>query len=108
MSKHATVTALPTGPHTPENCKQPGADPDAWFPHEPGLDRPDDRTAYEETARQLCAGCPLIAACLEQALEDESAYGVHAHGIFGGRAPWERHNMHRAAQCRDNRLAVAS
>jgi hypothetical protein len=107
MSKHATVTVLPTGPRPIENCKQPGVDPDAWFPPEPQADRVDDRRAYEQTARQLCAGCPLIAACLEQALADESAYAVHAHGVFGGRAPWERDNMHRAALRRANRQAVA-
>lgn len=89
MTQFATVTALPTGRLT-ENCKQPGADPEAWFPHEPQADRPDERRRYEDRARQLCAGCPFTDQCLNTELVEA---GANTHGIFGGTAPWERAAM---------------
>lgn len=110
MSKSATVVALRPGSRPIEKCKTTGH-PDDWHPHEPQASdtivrdgvKVDARSAYEETARQLCAGCPLIASCLEQALADEAKYGTHAHGIFGGRAPWERDAMRHSAQRRTQR-----
>jgi WhiB family redox-sensing transcriptional regulator len=105
MSNYATVTPLNTAARIP-NCKLPDADPDAWFPHEPHAERTNERAAYETAARELCADCPLIAACLEQALTDESQYGIHSHGIFGGTAPWQRENMLRAVR-RNAAKAVA-
>lgn len=106
MSNYATVTPLNTAARTP-NCHAPDANADDWFPHEPQTDRANERAAYEQAARELCAGCPLIAACLEQALTDEAQYGVHAHGVFGGRAPWERDSMRRFDRRLANRRAVA-
>lgn len=108
---NATITQL--RPDT-RNCTQPGANPEAWFPHEPKLEETavrdgvevDARAAYEENARQLCDGCPLAAACLEGALADEAQYGVKAHGIFGGLAPWERQAMARNTQRRAYAMTV--
>jgi WhiB family transcriptional regulator, redox-sensing transcriptional regulator len=102
MTQCATVTALPTGRATP-NCKAPDANPEDWFPHEPQADRPTERAAYEQTARQLCAGCPIAVECLEKEL-----LVAGTHGVFGGTAPWERRAMRRNALRRANRMAVAS
>jgi hypothetical protein len=96
MTQFATVTALPTGRDIP-NCKQPDANPEDWFPHEPQTERPAERTAYEQTARNLCASCPLAAKCLETELLIASR-GGGTHGIFGGTAPWQRQNMLRTAR----------
>jgi hypothetical protein len=101
MSNLATVTAFPTG-RPIEKCKTTGQ-PDDWYPHEPQIERPEERKRYEAYAEELCAGCPFAAQCLEQALTDESQYGVHAHGIFGGVAPWQRDNMRRSEQRRTQR-----
>ena len=84
-------------PARTRNCQQPGADPDAWFPDEPDVRDTQERAAYEETARTLCAGCPFRAECLEDALRfPEQA------GIWGGTAPWWRRALRRS------RMAVAS
>lgn len=62
-------------------------DPDRWFPPEPTASYPAKRRAYEKRAVDLCAGCPVRAACLEYALRVEAA-GAYSHGIWGGTAPW--------------------
>jgi hypothetical protein len=92
MTQSATVTALPTG-RVIEKCRQPGTDPDAWFPPEPKPEHPHIRPEYEEKAHDLCRGCPLTQACLQQALADESRPGVERHGVYGGLAPWEREEI---------------
>ncbi|MGH3831682.1 MAG: WhiB family transcriptional regulator [Pseudonocardiaceae bacterium] len=52
-------------------------DPDLWFAESP---------AELERAKQLCAGCPLKAACLDSALARREPWGVWGgelleHGI---------------------------
>jgi len=42
-------------------------------------------------ARQVCAGCPVAAQCLEFALVNEIK-----SGIFGGTTPYERSKMKAA------------
>jgi hypothetical protein len=115
MTNCATVTALPTGPrYTPVqdltsdeldrrvraagNCVGATADRvnEIWFP---------SRTITEDEARNACAGCPVIAECLEQALREEAKPGVDAHGVFGGRTPRQRNNMRRSPYASE---AVAS
>ncbi|WP_433188726.1 WhiB family transcriptional regulator [Actinoallomurus sp. CA-150999] len=71
-----------------------------WFPPEPDVKYPEARTKYEAVARQLCGGCPVIAECLELALRAESRPFVIPHGVFGGRAPWERQALIRARRRR--------
>ncbi|MCO6011469.1 WhiB family transcriptional regulator [Actinoallomurus purpureus] len=73
-----------------QNCRRPGADPEAWFPDAPRTKVA--RLAYEADARQLCAGCPLTDACLERALERNER-----HGIWGGTTPGQRRRMRRLA-----------
>jgi hypothetical protein len=63
---------------------------DGWFPVDPQPSEPAEYAAYEDYAREACAGCPVIRECLELALRTESRPGVQAHGIAGGLAPWER------------------
>ena len=41
-----------------------------------------------EQARAVCAGCPVIAQCLEHAL----TYPEH-HGVWGGTTPRQRKEM---------------
>ena len=61
---------------------------DGWFPSAPR--NAAERAAYEDYAREACAGCPVTGECLELVLRDESGPGAEAHGIAGGLAPWER------------------
>lgn len=81
---------------------------DDWFPHEPSATATNGRAAYELVAREQCEGCEVKAECLILALRDESRYGVKAHGIFGGLAPWERENLARNQRRRVQAQAVAA
>jgi WhiB family transcriptional regulator, redox-sensing transcriptional regulator len=51
----------------------------------------DRGTQYEESARQLCAGCSVHPECLDAAL----AYGGSMTGLWGGTTPTERRQMRR-------------
>lgn len=48
-------------------------DPDLWFAESP---------AELERAKQLCAGCPIKAACLDGALSRQEPWGVWGGEIF--------------------------
>jgi WhiB family redox-sensing transcriptional regulator len=48
-------------------------DPDLWF---------SDSPAELETAKELCAGCPLKIECLAGAIEREEPWGVWGGEIF--------------------------
>lgn len=48
-------------------------DPDLWFAESP---------AELERAKQLCAGCPIKAACLDSALTRQEPWGVWGGEIF--------------------------
>jgi WhiB family transcriptional regulator, redox-sensing transcriptional regulator len=48
-------------------------DPDLWFAESP---------AQLEQAKQLCAGCPIKAACLDSALIRQEPWGVWGGEIF--------------------------
>jgi WhiB family redox-sensing transcriptional regulator len=90
-----------------------GKPTDDWFPYEPPQDRSQARAAYEENARKLCAGCPVVEECLERALRIEAQYNVRYAGIFGGRAPWERKALNRRrrrrrAAARQERAGVSA
>lgn len=74
-----------------------------------------DREITVEEARAACAGCPVLAGCLELALRDEARAGGPPDGIRGGMTPDERYalirNRRRRAQraaARVDELAVAS
>jgi WhiB family redox-sensing transcriptional regulator len=71
-----------------------GADPDVWTPDiEPT--GAEARAHYEARARAVCAGCEVIAECLEWALRKGDT-----HHIYGGTAPWERARMIRSLRRR--------
>lgn len=60
-----------------ELCAQ--ADPDSWFPEKGGSAR---------EAKAVCHQCPLEAACLAFALENEQRFGV-----WGGHTERERRRL---------------
>jgi WhiB family redox-sensing transcriptional regulator len=60
---HCGSDALPCRAH----------DPDLWFAESP---------ADLERAKQLCAGCPIKAACLASALARQEPWGVWGGEIF--------------------------
>lgn len=59
------------------------ADPELFFPTRE-IPR-EQRRAAERKAKSICAGCPVIAECLQTALERDER-----HGIWGGLLPRER------------------
>jgi hypothetical protein len=92
---HHWVTALPAVElervvHAARRpCAAPDADPEAWFPAEPGPGyQPRARADYEARALALCRGCPVAVECLELAMLREGP--ARGHGISGGTAPWQR------------------
>jgi hypothetical protein len=75
----------------PRPCALPGANPDDWFPPEPGCGnhvRSKSRARYEARAWALCRFCPVALECLELAIQREGP--ARGHGISGGTAPWQR------------------
>lgn len=48
-------------------------------------ERAADRAIRERKAKQVCAGCPVMADCLEEAYREPRQYGV-----WGGMDPEER------------------
>jgi hypothetical protein len=89
-------------------------DPDAWFPPEPTVGGNVSaealavrRANYEDTAGARCAGCPVLAECLELALREEGNLPrTWIHGIRGGTAPWRRLNMIQSRKRRTARQAA--
>lgn len=62
---------------------------------DPALFFPDKREGSANTrqARRICAGCPVVAECLDHALSKPEPYGV-----WGGRSTAERERMRLAAR----------
>ncbi|MPZ67854.1 MAG: WhiB family transcriptional regulator [Pseudonocardiaceae bacterium] len=58
-------------------------DPELWFPEKGGSTRDPKR---------LCRSCPLMAACLEWALDHPSE---SRHGVWGGMSEGERYALRR-------------
>ena len=78
-----------------------------WYPESPKAEHTEARADYEQNARRLCAGFPVIAECLERPLHRETS--TFAWGIADGLAPRERMRLNRnrmrrahAAQVRDD------
>ncbi len=71
-----------------------GQDPELFFPER-------GQKAKAQTAKQVCAGCQVMAECLEFAVKSAASRGDD-HGIFGGTKPHERTGL------RDNQPATAS
>lgn len=56
-------------------CALPEMDPEVWFIDDPVL---------EAAAVDICNSCPVQAACLRSAYDEESKTGYYAYGIRGG------------------------
>jgi hypothetical protein len=70
-------------------CVAPDANPEEWFPDEPGSgSQTRARALYEALALALCRGCPVAIECLELAVRREGP--ARGHGISGATAPWQR------------------
>jgi len=97
-AEHCSVTALPAAElqrliHAAQRpCAAPGANPEDWFPDEPGQGfQPQVRGRYEARALALCRGCPVALECLELAISREGP--ARGFGIYGGTAPWQRQRI---------------
>jgi hypothetical protein len=80
-------------------CSGTGDGENRWYPDVEPTGAPG-RVEYEHHARKVCAECLVRTECLDLALRTESRYGVRAHGIWGGTAPWERERMLRNSRRR--------
>jgi hypothetical protein len=70
-------------------CATRAANPEDWFPIEPGSgNQTRARVLYEALARALCSNCPVARECLELAMLREGPR--RGEGISGGTAPWQR------------------
>nr|WSW49819.1 WhiB family transcriptional regulator [Streptomyces sp. NBC_01001] len=83
-----TIVGTPSG--TPAATSKPrpscaGADPELFFAHALS-------TLQIERAKAICATCPLMASCLDGALERGEEYGV-----WGGLTEDERSSLKRRA-----------
>lgn len=76
-----------------------GADTDAWFPDwsEVGHPSTEKRERERQHAENLCAGCPVIAECLELALRIPHG----AYGVWGGTTSWQRRDIRAARRGRE-------
>jgi hypothetical protein len=81
----AALTPTPSGWRLRAACAARGVDPELFFPT-PGQHGKATR------AKQVCARCPVRAACLADAL---AAPPSEDHGIRGGLTPHERRPLRR-------------
>lgn len=72
--------------HSEARCRQPGVDPEIFFPV--GETGPALRLIRE--AKTLCAQCPVIAQCRDYALR-----AGEPDGIWGGLTTTERRRVRR-------------
>jgi Transcription factor WhiB len=72
-------------------CAGPRVDPDEWFPIAEKVDKARDEAA---NAIAVCAACPVRPDCLELSLRH--AYGIGAHGVWGGLVEQERRSLRRS------------
>lgn len=64
-----------------------GTDPDLWF---------SDNPADQWDALRICGNCPVIAACLDNALANEGGINTKGrYGIVGGRTPVGRYSEYK-------------
>lgn len=68
---------IPPPPLMPDAaCRQPGVDPNWWFPPRKG---PESKT-FLQAARAVCAACPHQQPCADYAI----AAGARLWGVWGG------------------------
>ncbi len=61
---------------------------DASIFYHPDNERGRSKRIREASAKAVCAQCPVVAQCLEWALDVGEPYG-----IWGGKSPAERHEL---------------
>ncbi len=71
-------------------CAGSRVDPDDWFPVTRDVAKARDQAAH---AIAVCARCPVRPDCLELSLRH--AFGVGAHGVWGGLVEEERRAVRR-------------
>ena len=65
-----------------------GQDVDIFFPS-----KGSGRGQYDR-ARAYCGICPVVDACLDEAMRTEEGFGRwKRHGMFGGLTPRQRHYL---------------
>lgn len=69
-----------------------GVDPEIFFP-EPRRGVHGQLRVDWDTPRTICDSCPVKDACLQAALDRESAGARHRFGMWGGKTPDERAAM---------------
>ncbi|MFD0405517.1 WhiB family transcriptional regulator [Kitasatospora sp. NPDC127116] len=82
-------------------CRAEGVDTELFYPVSYS-----NATGLKQVAeaREYCDRCPVVAACLQNALDREGKTGVKGrHGIQGGKTPGER-----AELSKKKRLAPAA
>jgi len=67
-----------------------GVDPELFYPIE------TDRAGIKK-AKDICAGCPAMDACLDLAMTSETGSHQYRHGVFAGTTPRQRYDMARRA-----------
>jgi WhiB family redox-sensing transcriptional regulator len=68
------ATAVAEGWQWQQLARCRGLPADFFFPED--LDTRRQRREREAAAKQICAGCPVVAACREHALQAPERYGV--------------------------------
>lgn len=66
-------------------CK--GGDTNDWFPEQTGANNPSTQQALA-----ICGRCPVVAQCLQHAIDEPEL-----HGVWGGTTEQERRGMRRLA-----------
>jgi len=74
-------------------------DPDLFFP----IGSTGDAVPQIAAAKSICAACPVLAQCLDFALEARQDYGV-----WGGLTEDERRSLRRSRQRRARKLAATA
>ncbi|RZU61762.1 WhiB family redox-sensing transcriptional regulator [Zhihengliuella halotolerans] len=58
-----------------------------------------------DMARRRCESCPVREACLEHALAGERGAASNRAGMFGGKTPEERANIHRRRRAAERKAS---
>lgn len=75
-------------------CADDDIDPELFFPAGPGA------IAQARAAKQVCASCPVLAACQAFALHNQT------HGIWGGMTEAERDRFRRGPNSNSGEVAA--
>lgn len=76
-------------------CAEVGSEP--FFPN-------GDGDAKYDTARDICAACPVQVQCLQEALVPLPGFSYGAFGMWAGTTPTERRKMFWTSRSEGSRL----